>query len=77
MPLNFKTVSALLCLATAASAAPVDFGRDVRPILSDKCYRCHGPDEQAREAKLRFDTREGALRIKNEAVFGFRTGFIF
>lgn len=55
-------------VASAACAAPVDYGRDVRPILSDKCYHCHGPDESGRKAKLRFDTREGALRVRNEVA---------
>ena len=37
----------------------IDFNRDVRPILSDHCYSCHGPDKKARKAKLRLDTKEG------------------
>jgi hypothetical protein len=49
--------------ATSAdnSKPPIDFNREVRPILSDNCFACHGPDENQRKAKLRFDTKDGAF----------------
>ncbi|MFK7925380.1 MAG: DUF1553 domain-containing protein [Bacteroidia bacterium] len=44
----------------------IDFNFHVRPILSDRCYTCHGPDENKREAGLRLDTEEGAFTALGE-----------
>ncbi|MDB5330694.1 MAG: hypothetical protein JWP03_1845 [Phycisphaerales bacterium] len=45
----------------AQSAPAIDFDRDVRPILSENCYACHGPDAKRRKGELRLDTRDGAF----------------
>jgi Protein of unknown function (DUF1553)/Protein of unknown function (DUF1549)/Planctomycete cytochrome C len=47
--------------AIPASAAPLDYARDVRPILSQHCFKCHGPDDKARKAGLRLDLRNSAI----------------
>jgi hypothetical protein len=44
-----------------AAAGDIDFNRDVRPILSRHCFKCHGPDEKARKSKLRLDVRAAAI----------------
>ncbi len=60
-----RFIFAHLVLLSALSAAggDIDFNRDIRPILSDKCYQCHGPDGRAREADLRIDRRQDALAV--------------
>ena len=60
--LNKLVVFFALCtFYSSLLAAPVDFTNKVRPILSEYCFHCHGPDKSTREANLRLDLSEGAL----------------
>jgi hypothetical protein len=51
-------------LSVATAADKVNFNRDIRPILSDKCFACHGLDKSARKANLRLDLRPSAIETK-------------
>jgi len=57
------TIPGLLFWSICVLAEPLDFNRDIRPILSDNCFQCHGPDAGQRKAKLRLDTREGSRAV--------------
>src|SRR3954467_7093536 len=64
-------VVAIAMIAIASSSAQaadaprkLQYNRDIRPILSDNCFACHGPDKNKRKAKLRLDLREEALSVE-------------
>ena len=47
--------------AATPGARPLSFNRDIRPILSENCFQCHGPDQHKRKAELRLDVRADAV----------------
>jgi hypothetical protein len=49
----------------ASEAPPINFARDIRPILSDNCFHCHGPDSAQRKGGIRLDTKEGAFAFSD------------
>src|SRR5580704_16088456 len=58
----FMAIVAVVAVHDAARAADkVEFNRDIRPILAENCFACHGPDSASRKAKLRLDQRDAAI----------------
>ena len=60
--------------ALGADAAKVDFNFQIRPLLSDRCFTCHGPDEKARKKKLRLDTRDGLFKELDDGMAVVKPG---
>jgi len=57
----FKFIVGIVVTSSVAFAAEPDYVRDIRPILTEKCYPCHGPDENTRKSDLRFDLLAEAI----------------
>ena len=64
IPYSLCLIAAVFVASIAPAAENISYNRDVRPILSDTCFKCHGPDKNHREAKLRLDERDAALAKK-------------
>ena len=60
MVISFAAVDGRLCAAGAGDT--IDFDREIRPIFSESCYPCHGPDENKRKANLRFDRKDAPFK---------------
>src|ERR1051325_10872818 len=56
------TIFSLALLWNASAYAEIQFNRDIRPIMAETCFRCHGPDKNARMAGMRLDLRDEALK---------------
>lgn len=55
---------AFACAPAVIQAAEISFNRDIRPILTENCYACHGPDQNHRKGDLRLDVRDAAIEAK-------------
>ena len=68
LPRPLLALLAFVSLTGVLGAAPVEFNRDVRPILSNNCFLCHGPDKAHRKADLRLDVDTDVYADRGEGV---------
>ena len=71
--ISMRLLLALILPLSGFAASPIDFSREVRPILSENCFFCHGPDEKKREAGLRLD-EEASAKKSNDGVIAVVPG---
>ena len=64
----------LLVARTSAAADRISFNREIRPILSDACFQCHGPDDKQRKGGLRLDVKESALKAAESGATAIVAG---
>ncbi len=64
LPALILMLTAMAAAAASASEEPLSYNRDVRPIIAETCFKCHGPDKANRKAKFRLDDRDSALAKK-------------
>ncbi|MBA4147222.1 MAG: DUF1553 domain-containing protein [Verrucomicrobia bacterium] len=76
--IKFLLVVTALLLSFTGRSAPgkdaVDFGAEILPIISSKCFHCHGPDEESRKARLRLDIGEEAIKERKGGTFAIKPG---
>src|ERR1051326_2209349 len=60
-------VSGVSAVSAATKASDISYNRDIRPILSENCFTCHGPDSAARKAGLRLDSFEAATAPRKDS----------
>src|SRR6516162_3900328 len=65
---GFRFGAAALLCAAFPGHAEIQFNRDIRPIMAETCFRCHGPDKSSRMAGMRLDLRDEALKPNRNGI---------